>query len=77
MENKEYSLEATFKHQDIEEMLTNLTGVSRKGAVAELSCVACKGSASSFRDSLSRKEYTISGLCQTCQDSVFGMEEEV
>ena len=25
-----------------------------------------------FRDSLSLKEYKISGLCQICQDSVFG-----
>lgn len=24
-----------------------------------------------FRDALSEKEYKISGLCQTCQDSVF------
>ncbi len=27
-----------------------------------------------FRDSLSRKEYLISGLCQKCQDSFFGGE---
>jgi len=25
-----------------------------------------------FRDPLSVKEFTISGLCQKCQDSVFG-----
>lgn len=25
-----------------------------------------------FKDDLSRKEFTISGLCQECQDSVFG-----
>ena len=75
MKDKEYSLEATFKHQGIEQMLTNLTGVSRKGAIAELSCVMCKGDASSFRDPLSRKEYTISGMCQDCQDSVYGTEE--
>lgn len=24
-----------------------------------------------FRDDLSKQEYSISGLCQTCQDSVF------
>jgi len=28
-----------------------------------------------FRDDLSRKEYTISGLCQTCQDAVFKDED--
>tara|TARA_R110000751_G_scaffold206499_1_gene310548 strand:- start:126 stop:350 length:225 start_codon:yes stop_codon:yes gene_type:complete len=73
MKKKEqYSLEATFKHQGIEQMLTKLTGLSRVGAVAEASCVTCSGEASSFRDPLSKKEYTISGMCQKCQDSVFG-----
>lgn len=34
----------------------------------------CKGdgTAESFRDLLSRKEYSISGLCQACQDDIFG-----
>lgn len=31
--------------------------------------------ASTFRDDLSRKEYTISGLCQECQDDIFGRGE--
>ena len=35
-------------------------------------CVACKGPATEFTDALSRKEYSISGFCQTCQDDVFG-----
>ena len=26
-----------------------------------------------FRDELSKKEYSISGLCQKCQDEVFGV----
>ena len=25
-----------------------------------------------FRDDLSRREFDISGMCQTCQDGVFG-----
>ncbi len=29
-----------------------------------------------FRDDLSRKEYRISGLCQMCQDEVFGGDDE-
>lgn len=29
---------------------------------------------SEFRDELSRREYQISGLCQECQDEVFGDE---
>jgi len=76
MKNENYSLEATFKNQGIEALLSKLTGVSRVGAVAEASCVTCKGEASSFRDAVSKKEYTISGMCQSCQDSVFGISEE-
>ena len=29
-----------------------------------------------FKDALSRKEYAMSGLCQQCQDEVFGPEED-
>jgi hypothetical protein len=29
-----------------------------------------------FRDELSAKEYTISGLCQDCQDDFFGRPDE-
>lgn len=29
-----------------------------------------------FRDDLSYKEFTISGLCQKCQDSVFGKQQQ-
>jgi hypothetical protein len=72
MKNNQYSLEATSKHPEIEQMLSYITGVSRVGAVAEASCVTCKGEANTFRDALSQKEYTISGMCQPCQDSVFG-----
>ena len=76
MKDKEYNLSATLKHPQIEEMLSKLTGVSRVGAVHEASCVTCGGEARIFRDDLSRKEYTISAMCQDCQDSVFGREEE-
>ena len=27
-----------------------------------------------FRDRLSEKEYTISGMCQSCQDSTFNVD---
>ena len=29
-----------------------------------------------FRDDISKKEYSISGMCQACQDSVFGERSE-
>ena len=36
-------------------------------------CPLCKKEIwdTSFRDALSRKEYSISGMCQECQDGVF------
>jgi len=77
MKDKEYSLSATFKHPQIEEMLSKLTGRSRVECVATLTCATCGGDAQkvAFRDPLSYKEFTISGMCQKCQDSVFGVEE--
>ena len=69
-------MEASKKNPVIESLLSELTGVSRVGAVHEASCVTCGGEARIFRDNLSRKEYTISAMCQDCQDKVFGFEEE-
>jgi hypothetical protein len=39
-------------------------------------CPACQGEIGEFRDALSKKEFGISGMCQACQDSVFGAEED-
>ena len=38
-------------------------------------CATCAGEVGPFRDDLSCKEYRISGMCQTCQDQVFGTED--
>lgn len=35
-------------------------------------CPTCGKDIGEFRDSLSRREYEISGMCQECQDAVFG-----
>ena len=40
-------------------------------------CITCGSSAitrQDFRNTLSLREYTISGMCQKCQDSVFGKD---
>ena len=53
----------------------------RRTAIASQVCVAryClgDGTATAFRDQLSQKEYNISGLCQTCQDTIFGGGDEL
>lgn len=36
--------------------------------------IGCAGPALVFRDSLSRREYEMSGLCQRCQDVIFKEE---
>jgi hypothetical protein len=43
-------------------------------AIDEHKCPMCKASIDpqSFRDRLSRREWGISGLCQNCQDKMFG-----
>jgi hypothetical protein len=40
-------------------------------------CITCEGeiTSESFRDDLSKREYSISGMCQKCQDGVFGEPE--
>tara|TARA_R110000787_G_scaffold131401_1_gene243372 strand:+ start:229 stop:429 length:201 start_codon:yes stop_codon:yes gene_type:complete len=35
-------------------------------------CVICGGVADKFTDELSRKEFQISAMCQTCQDNQYG-----
>ena len=42
-------------------------------------CVTCNSTrlrGMDFRDAISRKEYGISGMCQTCQDRVYGADPE-
>jgi len=34
----------------------------------------CGRKATEFRDAISKKEFSISGLCQCCQDLLFGEE---
>ena len=47
-------------------------GIDRTKSIENDICVECGRPAAKFRDTLSRHEYTISGLCQGCQDSIFG-----
>ena len=62
----------TFK----EEMAFSLFGRSPSVCKAGGQCVKCGEFDLEFNDELSRREYGISGLCQCCQDGIFGVEEE-
>ena len=64
--------EPTVKDNSIDNLLNHMSGTNRIEQIKSNNCTWCKGDASSFRDELSKKEYTISGFCQKCQDEVFG-----
>jgi hypothetical protein len=52
----------------------------RQEAIARALCIpapiGCGGPADEFSDDLSRREFRISGLCQSCQDAIFGEDED-
>ena len=62
--------EPSVKHPVMEFWLEEMFG--RTTAIENMKCVTCSEPADGFRDEISLKEYTISGMCQSCQDSVFG-----
>lgn len=51
-------------------------GRSASESIVNDSCVKCGQPAIEFADEVSRREFTISGLCQTCQDNIFNYDEE-
>ena len=59
------------KSPEIENFLETMFG--RTTAIEKKVCVFCgkEVTKQSFRDAISVKEYTISGLCQECQDKIF------
>ena len=72
-------MEATNKDTFLDDVLTSFTGKNRRQVVRDGLCMCCDSTgniATSFSDDISRKEYAISGLCQSCQDDVFGSSDE-
>ena len=68
------------KNPEIKKVLDNFTknqfGKTKTDAEAEKVCVFCHESIKDedFRNEISRREYGISGICQKCQDKVFGKD---
>ena len=72
-------MEPTWKSAPIENLITTMMGKDRRKTIQLGECMTCSCkdiTISSFRDELSVKEYTISGMCQECQDKVFGSEKD-
>ena len=64
---------ATYKDLSLNNAVKDIFGFDRVNSISNDICVSCKKEAKEFKDPISRKEYIISGLCQTCQDKVFGI----
>lgn len=66
------------KSPQIKELLDFLSlnigtpNINRTTAKKQQKCCKCGGDASVFKDELSKKEYSLTGWCQTCQDDFFG-----
>ena len=67
----------SLKSEQIDDLFKSLYGVDRKTSIVEKTCVSCSNEVTEdgFRDDISLREFHISGLCQVCQDKVFGFEE--
>lgn len=67
----------SLKSEQIEELFKSFYGVDRKSSIENCTCVSCNSQVSEdgFREELSLREFHISGLCQVCQDKVFGFDE--
>ena len=64
----------TIKPSEKSEGVTEFTAIEMdymEGFATEM-CPGCKKDIELFRDELSRQEYAILGLCQQCQDVLFG-----
>lgn len=76
------SYEPADKSDAIENLINSLTPgqPGRRETISSGMCrpkpIGCGEPIGPFKDAASEHEYVISGLCQTCQDSVFVEEDE-
>lgn len=68
--------EPTKKAPEIDAFIKNVMGKSRPDTIRSGGCMTCTEPDMNFRTAPDRTEYSISGMCQKCQDSVFGDAED-
>ena len=66
---------SSISNNTLDVLSLQLFGKSRSEVIRQEICVTCGAYAIDFEDALSAKEFTISGLCQKCQNEVFGGEQ--
>ena len=69
-------MKPTIKSIEVEDFLTKISGSDRRETIRQRMCrpppIGCGLGVNAFREDLSKKEFQSSGLCQVCQDKVFG-----
>ena len=60
------------KSKRMNQAILELTGIDVNKSVETRVCPFCNKPVGEFRDEISKKEHEISGLCQSCQDDMFG-----
>jgi hypothetical protein len=63
--------EPSEKSPEIDKTIARVFGFNRRDVIRSGICPGCNGPATEFRDALSLKEHSLSGLCQNCQDELF------
>ena len=65
-------MEFTDKSEQIEDLMESVAGSRREeGKCVFRNTYPDQEHSLEFRDDLSKREFTISGMCQVCQDKVF------
>ena len=63
------------KTEEMERALSKMHGFDRRDTILANVCVpapiGCGGPAATFNDELSKLDFTITGLCQSCQDKFY------
>lgn len=67
-------MKPTEKSPEIDNAIKQIFGIDRKHSIMTKMCVFCGKPAleADFRDEISKREFSISGICQACQDQTFG-----
>jgi len=67
-------VEPTVKSESLENFIDSITPnpLGRRESIKSDVCAVCLKEAKNFKDELSKREFTISGMCQECQDKFFG-----
>ena len=74
--HKETIMKASSKSTALDQFILKLTGKNRVDTIARDLCMTCSDPDTEFRNAKCLREFTISGMCQRCQDEVFGSMED-